>query len=283
MRWGKAGDYSGWYSVGTRSPERLLHPERTFWERVLGLATSIGNGRLDACHCIGEQQLTFGGPGFTIGAPFDSGVLLLWECQVECPEWWVHCMLSVLRETSVYPWFPGVTTTDYRTERGEPATPFLYRLDGAHPSMLTPSQLDGALRGGSDSKRWVGGKAKAMAFSWVAGLSKLLSSESTVPAQLRVCERWAPQQLSEKARVMLCWPSNGASDLWMWSEDQQRLWRIAMALALVHGPAASDPMEKCVQAQPEDARASLESLGAFAASERGVMGHDLSSLIEAST
>jgi len=280
VRWGKAGSeqgaVAGWYAAGTKSPGRLTLPDQGFWERVLGLATMIGNGRLDACHCIGPCNLCLGGPAFTLSCACDYGITLLWECLVECPDWWLHCMAPVVQETGVYPWFTGVTTTDYKTERGEPPTPALFRVEAG--ALLEEHSLTCAIRGTSDATRWTS-KGKALAFKWVACVSKLLMADATVPAQVRVCQRAAPELLSAGAKEVLCWPRNGVADFWMWTPEQQRLWTVTMALALIDGVGASQLAEECVQLEPADARASLAAMAEKAAGIGGLLGSRVALLL----
>jgi hypothetical protein len=92
VRWATVGQHAGWYAIGTRKPQG----ERSFWEKTFALATSVGNGHLDAVHAIGPGILSVGGMGVTMASGMAQR-LLRYALKRE-PIRWMECMAPLLAD-----------------------------------------------------------------------------------------------------------------------------------------------------------------------------------------
>jgi hypothetical protein len=250
--WNKGDEFSGWTAPGTRRVTMPSGPvSKSFWETVLALAAGP-TAKFDAADCIGPDGLHGGAARAHLMTPFTSGTLelLLLECLRAHPEEWLDAMAPVLRELAVYP----VATSDAFIH---PA-----RLMHMDRGILHEAwQVQCAVRGGSDGKKWTA-KQKRQARLWVTCISKLLKYECMDAVQVKWCSKIAPGTLSARALQVLAWPTNGAEDSWMFTEDQARLWAVAMALGITTWgkEGTSLLIIDSVQTEPADAKASLTNL-----------------------
>lgn len=255
LRWANLGTESGWYAIGTREPARSFGDNPDLWQVVLALGTELGNGRLDACHCIGPGVLSVGGLGVTIAS--GAGLDLLSWCLAVAPERLLEAFGPVTHSSGVYlvpdPQGLGPGCVLRHVEKGV--------LRERH-------ELSGAVRRGPVGGKWTG-RGKAQAGLWVERMSYLLADPRCDEAQCRVAQS-IPRLMSAELRERLHWPSNGAEDCWMWTRPQQALWAVAMVVTLDSPDAAETLLLEAVQREPENATTSLYALheGAFGLRDR---------------
>jgi hypothetical protein len=250
VRWANVGAWSGWYTLGTRRYHPMEHPDgiEGFWELVCLLASEVGNGRSDACHCIGPGVLSVGGLGVTVASGF--GVALLARCLCEAPLHWVSSVAPAVHATGTYLRVSDEGLDSVLLENVE------------HGTVRDRIGYEGAIRGGSPGNRWSGSQ-KRKARVWVESVSRALAHPSSDRAAAQFCRDHLPKILGPIAGLAQ-WPVNGIQDAWMWSIEQRALWALAMVLVIEDELQALRAMRSCIQWEPEDAKASLRNLRSLA-------------------
>ncbi len=214
VRWAKYGPYSGWYAVGARKPRLSGHPG--FWEAVFSVTCACAGSNVDQAHCCGLGILALGGLGVTAQSGYAQ--LLLHYCLLNNPARYVEVMAPVLHETGVY------TKPSSKSPSG---VAFYY------PTKL-PALLEGSmesfLRGGSDGIEWSAAQKK-LAQLWVSCCSELLRDEAMDPAQHAFVSTVMPPLLTSLTKSVLRWPTQGPTDWWQYTHEQQMLWALSLILA----------------------------------------------------
>lgn len=242
VRWCNLGEWSGWYAIGTRQPPTDFGTEPAFWSVVLALGTEVGNGRLDAVHCIGPGILSLGGIGTTLASGYGADVL--GYCLVEQPALYLDTMAPVIIQSGAYPSpLPDGHWCLHHYERG---------------ALCLDHELRGAVMRSGSGQRWTGGQ-KELARTWVTAVARLLSHWQMDAAQVRACSV-LPDLLPPAVLAAIGWPSNGDRDLWMYTREQQALWAATMVVFLEDFESASRLAGEAFQREPVDARASLRAL-----------------------
>jgi hypothetical protein len=247
LRWARVGKYSGWYAIGTRKMDPVTAPpEESFWSRVYGLCAEVGNGNLDAVHCLGPGTLSVGGLALTLSAGYVPALLA--RCLHADPEAWLGAMAPAIAISD------GVHLT--RCE----ATPAGYALCTADGRPLTDQvELDIAVRAGSEGTIW-NGACKRYAHAWVESISRLLAMGSMDWVQLEFCRTYVPRMMPAAVAERIAWPRAGYRDGWMYSREQQALWAVAMALVVEDELQATRMLTEAVQTEPRDATEALALL-----------------------
>jgi hypothetical protein len=253
VRWANVEPWCGWYTLGTRYYRGDEEPDTRdgFWGCVCRLAAEVGNGRADACHCLGPGVLSVGGLGLTVSSGF--GVALLGRCLAEAPLHWVSCMSPVIHASGTY----------VRVSDGGVDSVVLENTE--HGELHRQEEFEGAIRGGSTGDRWSGAQKRA-ARLWVEGVSRTLAHPAMDHAQAQFCRDHVPRILGPAA-ALIQWPSNGIQDGWMFTVEQRSLWALGMVLTIEDERQALHAFKDCIQWQPEDAKASLRNLRELAGRE----------------
>ena len=258
LRWANVGEHSGWYSIGTRRLDPVGSPTQEandhFWSAVYTLASEVGNGCVDAVHCLGPGVLSVGGLGVTVSSGY--GQALLTACLRQEPLWWLGSMAQVIHESKVA----------LRHDVRGVGSAALFRTGGG--ALFSQEELDLAVRGGSASEKWTGAQ-KRLSFTWVECVSSLLRHAEMDPAQVQFCAAHVPDLIPGLVRERIAWPSNGIEDSWMWTIEQRALWAAAMVLVLEDEVQATTLIERGVKLLPQDARASLVELSKLAREQDG--------------
>jgi hypothetical protein len=241
LRWANVGSYSGWYAIGQRKPsygDRL-----NFWEAVVTLATEVGNGNLDAVHCIGPGILSIGGLGVTIASGYAQRLLA--DCLEAAPMRFMMEMGPVIHKSGA--WL--ATARDGGT--------YLDAMSGG-PVVEREKLHQLVRRGGGDAGVWSASQKK-MAKLWVEQTSRLLREPVLDQVQVAFCEKHIPKLLVSM-RDRIGWPAAGIRDGWMYTPNQQALWCVIMVAALEDDEQTCALVERCVDVAPRDALKSLRTL-----------------------
>lgn len=243
LRWGRYGDYRGWYSIGSRLPNLSGRP--TFWQATFSVACEVSGGNLDQVHCCGRGVLSIGGMGVTLRSGY--GQLLLHQCLLENPERFVEVMAPVMHHSGVFtkecPESPsGVALFDHR---GNP--------------LLDEDELREAVLLGSDSRKW-SEPQKARAHVWVERVSQLLRDERMDRAQEAFAQEVMPALLTEPTKEQMRWPKKGMGDAWQYSHEQRLLWALALVLALEDEEQTDELIGESVTMVPWDASVALATM-----------------------
>lgn len=237
LRWARVGDYSGWYSVGERSPsfgERL-----SFWEAVLTLSTEVGNGKLDAVHCIGPGILSVGGLGITASSGYAQALLAY--CLEAAPLHFMRHMGIVISESGAW----------------------LHSADDGSISFATQFGLATAIRDIEYSVRRGGNvtwsrSQKRVAKKWVEHTSKMLRNPKMDEIQVQFCSEHIPKLLTP-VHSLIRWPNSGIRDGWMYTPEQQALWCVIMTSAIEDEDQTWNLARESIETSPVDARLSLQN------------------------
>lgn len=238
LRWANVGNYSGWYSVGERSPnfgERL-----SFWEAVLTLATEVGNGKLDAVHCVGPGILSVGGLGVTASSGYAQALLA--DCLEAKPLHYMRHMGIVIAESGA--WL-------HELDDGEVC------LETQHGLTTHIVQVEGAIRRGGGTS-WSRSQ-KRVAKKWVEYTSRMLRDPKMDDVQVQFCAKHVPKLLAP-VHSLIRWPNSGIRDGWMYTPEQQALWCVIMTTAIEDEDQTWNLVQQSIETQPVDARASLVNL-----------------------
>lgn len=242
LRWAKVGDYSGWYSIGERKPEFGERP--SFWEAVLTLATEVGNGNLDAVHCIGPGILSVGGLGVTASSGYAQALLA--DCLEAAPAHFLNNMGRVIYESG------GWVHTD---ENGNAA---FASEDGR--LVIEHGDIEFLVRRGGSQSGWQWTSfRKRIAKLWVESISRMLRHPKMDEVQARFCQQHIPR-LMDPVRLLINWPREGIRDGWMFTREQQALWCVLMVAALEDEDQTWVLARDCIERSPTDARKSLQNL-----------------------
>ena len=214
VRWAKQGEYSGWYAVGSRKPQRGGTP--TFWEALFLVACECAGGTFDQVHCCGRSVLALGGLGVTMRSGYAQ--LLLHCCLLANPARYVEVMAPLLQASGAYT----------RATTKSPSGVALYQ-DGE--ALLTEEKLRHAVMLGSDSLTWTN-KQKDQARLWVSCCSELLRDETMDKAQMTFLQEVAPALVTEETLAAIKWPRSGARDWWQYTPQLRAVWALAFVLAL---------------------------------------------------
>jgi hypothetical protein len=241
-RWANLGSNAGWYVLGTRKPKLL--EEHGFWERVWMMACEVGNGNVDATHCIGPGVLSVGGMAVTV--TWGHAQALLAECLRAEPALFVRHMAPVTHATGVF------------LEAGD--RPFSEKLRHVtRGSLVDPNELVDGIRGGAAATYWTSGQ-KRIGKLWVVCVSNLLRHDCMDAAQVAFCRGTLPELMSGALKLRISWPTNGIEDAWMFTREQQALWALAMVLTIEDLLQAETLLVAQVQTEPVDAKASLGNI-----------------------
>lgn len=188
VRWANVGAYAGWYAVGTRQPKG----GRSFWSKVYALATSVGNGTVDAVHAIGPGVLSLGGLSVTMSSGMAQE--LLHACLERHPLRWMECMAPVLTEAHA-----------------------LRILGFAREDPM--ADLEEAVRASKERSRL-----------WVQCCSHMLRDARFDEVQEGFLAQHGSQVVGRALadRIGL----GRVKDTWSWSQEQQAVWALAVVMAL---------------------------------------------------
>jgi hypothetical protein len=254
-RWATLGDYGGWYAIGTRQLELPSSPpataEQHFWSSVYALAAEVGNGNVDAVHCLGPGVLSVGGLALTAASGYAQALLV--RCLQEHPLVWLSAMGPAIADTGVWVGAGPEALIDGCA----------LLLDGT--PVVSVEELDGALRlGAGTQQRWtLAGKRRSR--HWVSCVAEMLSDECMDRAQVGFCRDYVPEMIPAPVRERIAWPESGCREGWWFTLEQRALWVVAMVLIIEDLQQATQILERNVQTQPRDAAQSLRALAADAA------------------
>lgn len=223
LSWANVGSYAGWYAMGSRpfdsSPEYTPSKKIPFWQAVYWLACEVGNGNLDAVHCVGPAILSLGGLGVTATSGFAQG--LLGECLLTAPDQFLHHMARAMCESDAY----------VRRDSDAPVGwSFASAPDGRR--MAGAGQIGSVVSLGTPISSFWTQSQRARARVWVECCSRLLRDQAFDKAQFRFLDRHVPSLLMDRTRLAIKWPAVGARDAWHWSAEQQAVWAATMVLAI---------------------------------------------------
>jgi hypothetical protein len=252
VRWARVGPWSGWYTLGTRQVRTGDEDSGIgFWLAVCRLASEVGNGRADACHCLGPGVLSVGGLGLTVSSGFGSALLA--RCLCEAPLHWMTTMAPAIHASGTY-----VRVSDDGVDN-------VVLENVEHGKLRRQEEFEGAIRGGSTGDRWSGAQ-KRQARVWVECVSRALAHPAMDHAQAQFCRDHLPR-LMGPAAGLIQWPSNGIQDGWMFTTEQRGMWALGMVLVIEDERQALRLFKDCVQWEPQDARASLSKMREVAGAE----------------
>lgn len=252
-RWGHAGNYEGWYAIGSRPVEDVMEKGRpSFWEATFYAACQWTGGNLDQAHCCGPGILSLGGLGVTLKSGFAQ--VLLHQCLLTDPERYLQTMAPVLYATGVY------------TKRTDKVDAGIALVDSKGKRIDTEKRIRDAVTLGSDGTKW-NDRQKKRAQVWVTCCSKLLRDARMDAAQAAFAEHVLPALLTAATREMLCWPRrNGMRDSWQYTQEQQALWATALIMGLEDAEHTETVLRGCVVGEGRfpDAEASLGNVHTYA-------------------
>lgn len=244
LRWANVGTYAGWYAVGTRRPAG----GRSFWSKAYALATSVGNGTVDAVHAIGPGVLSLGGLSVTMASGMAQE--LLHACLERHPIRWMECMAPLLTE------------------------PHALRVLGfAREDPM--ADLEEAVRPSKD-------RAKL----WVQCCSHMLRDARFDEVQEGFLAQRGHEVVGRSLAGQIGLAR--VRDTWAWSQEQQAIWAVAVVMALsdaeiteeVIGSALFDDWSRHYPEASGSADATLRALheGTHVLARRGVPEHFVSRL-----
>ncbi len=252
-RWGHAGNYEGWYAIGSRPVEDVMEKGRpSFWEATFYAACQWTGGNLDQAHCCGPGILSLGGLGVTLKSGFAQ--VLLHQCLMTDPERYLQTMAPVLYATGVY------------TKRSDKVETGIALVDSKGKRIVTEKRMREVVALGSDGTKW-NDRQKERAQVWVTCCSKLLRDARMDAAQAAFAEQVLPALLTEASREVLRWPrSSGMRDSWQYTQEQQALWATALIMGLEDAECTEAVLRDCVVGDGRfpDAKASVAKLNTYA-------------------
>jgi hypothetical protein len=215
VRWAKQGDYSGWYAVGSRKPQRVGTP--SFWDAVFLVACECAGGTFDQVHCCGRGVLALGALGVTMRSGYAQ--LLLHCCLMANPARFVEIMSPVVLACGAY-------------TKATENSPSGVALCALGKYAMNEAQMRALVTAGSDSMAWTR-QQQARAKVWVSCCSQLLRDESMDKAQLSFLQEVSAALLTDTTRETLKWPRDGRNDgWWQYTKSQQMLWALALVMSL---------------------------------------------------
>jgi len=243
---------AGWYALGSREPAwGSLGHDSNFWDIVLALVTDAGNGRLDACHCVGPCILSLGGPAVSLSGQY--GAAFLAQCAIQEPLLFLHHMAAAMQASGAYP-----ASLDLRSpDAVDPLNFFLEHIEEGW--LLEHHEIEGAVRAGSAGERYTE-KQKRVARLWVHGVSAMLADPRLDAAQREFCRKCLLGMLTDAALARIAWPTNGVADMCQWTREQHALWAVCMVLAPCESLGVERFLMQTVTDVPQDARAAMRHM-----------------------
>jgi len=247
VRWGRSGDYSGWYAIGTRVPEQ--RQGLPFWQSVVVAVAALSGRRLDAAHALGPAILEMGALGVTLAD--GDAQLLLHRCLLAAPAWYTEVMAELFHLSGFYTKERG-RSPDGGTFR---VGPIAVLCDHTGHALLSEDELRRLVMLGSGSLRWTKAE-KDRSRVWVAAVSKLLRHEAMDAVQAGVASELLPRLVPPRVLTSISWSGDPGAE-WQYTPERQLLWAYAMVRA-----ALGDREMRELESEREEATVQIPKVAA---------------------